>query len=118
MGLRDLRKKSTPSEKPKVSVDDFIEDANNYAMGLPKVVSLRQQLPDEEQGPRLPMRHATFTLSPEAIEALNQLSELTGEAKSKIVRHLVLQAMEQTGSRPDVVVEPVQPPPGKTRSGS
>lgn len=116
MGLRDLRKKSTPSEKRSVNVDDFIDDANNYAMGLPKVVSLRQLLPDEESGPRLPMRHATFTLSPEAIEALNQLSEMTGEAKSKIVRHLVLQAIQQASERPDVVVEPVTSPPGKTGS--
>ncbi|MDP4530019.1 replication protein RepA [Alkalimonas delamerensis] len=116
MGLRDLKKKSTPSEKRPVNVDDFIEDANNYAMGLPKVVSLRQLLPDEESGPRLPMRHATFTLSPEAIEALNQLSEMTGEAKSKIVRHLVLQAIQQASQRPDVVIEPVTTPPGKTGS--
>ncbi|MEE2024283.1 replication protein RepA [Alkalimonas mucilaginosa] len=109
MGLQDLKKKSTPSERKSVDVDAFIDDANNYAMGLPKVVNLRQLQPDGEPGPRKPMRHATFTLSQEAIEALNQLSELTGEAKSKIIRHLVLQAIQQASPRPDLVIEPVTP---------
>jgi predicted DNA-binding protein len=38
------------------------------------------------------MRHATFTLSQEAIDALNELSQATGEAKSKLIRKLILQA--------------------------
>jgi len=40
------------------------------------------------------MRHATFTLSEEAIAALNDLSELTGEAKSKLIRRLILRATQ------------------------
>mgnify|MGYP006197370885 CR=1 FL=1 len=88
MALTDLKKKSQPTANTKISADDFIDDANNYAMGMPRIVSLRHQLPEEDDTTRLPMRHATFTLSQEAIEALNELSQLTGEPKSKLIRKL------------------------------
>ena len=61
-------------------------------MGLPRIVRLRQLLPEEDDTTRLPMRHATFTLSQEAIDALTELSQLTGEPKSKLIRKLILQA--------------------------
>jgi hypothetical protein len=94
MALSDLKKKCLPSSKPTLTTDEFIDDANNYALGLPRIVSLRKQLPEEDDNSRLPMRHATFTLSEEAIAALNDLSELTGEAKSKLVRRLILRATQ------------------------
>lgn len=94
MALRDLKKKSQPSNKRDLTVDEFIDDANNYALGLPRIVSLRKQLPEEDDMPRLPMRHATFTLSEEAIKALNELSTLTGEPKSKLIRRLILRATQ------------------------
>ena len=93
MALTDLKKKSQPPGKPGFTADEFIDDANNYAMGMPRIVSMRQPLPDEvDDSTRLPMRHATFTLSQEAIDALNALSAATGEAKSKLIRKLILQA--------------------------
>jgi hypothetical protein len=93
MALTDLKKKSQPHGKPGFTADEFIDDANNYAMGLPRIVSLRQPLPEEvDDTTRLPMRHATFTLSQEAIDALNELSKATGEPKSKLIRKLILQA--------------------------
>ena len=92
MALTDLKKKSQPTANTKISADDFIDDANNYAMGMPRIVRLRHQLPEEDDTTRLPMRHATFTLSQEAIAALNELSQLTGEPKSKLIRKLILQA--------------------------
>lgn len=92
MALTDLKKKSSQSSKPGFNADEFIDDANNYAMGVPRIVSLRQQLPEDDDAPKMPMRHATFTLSPEAIEALNELSQATGEPKSKLIRKLILQA--------------------------
>lgn len=92
MALTDLKKKSLQSSKPSFNADEFIDDANNYAMGMPRIVSLRVQLPEEDDSPRLPMRHATFTLSQEAIDALNELSQITGEAKSKLIRKLILHA--------------------------
>jgi len=90
MALSDLKKKCLQSNKPALTAEEFIEDANNYALGLPRIVSLRKPLADEDDSSRLPMRHATFTLSEEAIAALNDLSELTGEAKSKLIRRLIL----------------------------
>lgn len=94
MALRDLKKKSLPSNKPGFTIDQFIDDANNYALGLPRIVSLRKQLPEEDDMPRLPMRHATFTLSEEAIRALSELSALTGEPKSKLIRRMILRATQ------------------------
>ena len=93
MALTDLKKKSQPHGKSGFTADEFIDDANNYAMGMPRIVSLRQLLPDEDDDTtRLPMRHATFTLSQEAIDALTELSKATGEPKSKLIRKLILQA--------------------------
>jgi hypothetical protein len=93
MALTDLKKKSQPHGKPDFTADEFIDDANNYALGMPRIVSMRQPLPEEvDDTTQLPMRHATFTLSQEAIEALNALSLATGEPKSKLIRKLILQA--------------------------
>jgi len=44
------------------------------------------------------MRHATFTLSEEAIEVLNQLSQETGVSKSKLIRQLILNVDAQNQS--------------------
>jgi hypothetical protein len=95
MALTDLKKKSLPHGKPGFTADEFIDDANNYAMGMPRIVSMRRPLPEEvDDTTRLPMRHATFTLSQEAIDALNELSIATGEPKSKLIRKLILQASQ------------------------
>ncbi|MDX1537312.1 replication protein RepA [Arsukibacterium sp.] len=100
------------SNKPAFTADEFIEDANNYALGLPRIVSLRKQMPDEDDTTRLPMRHATFTLSEEAIAALNDLSELTGEAKSKLIRRLILRATQA------VQLELTRLPAAKNKTGA
>lgn len=93
MALTDLKKKSQPHGKPGFTADEFIDDANNYALGMPRIVSLRQLSPEEvDDTTQLPMRHATFTLSQEAIDALTELSLATGEPKSKLIRKLILQA--------------------------
>jgi len=94
MALSDLKKKSLPLNKPSFTADAFIDDAHNYALGLPQIVSLRPLLAAEEEAAKLPMRHATFTLSEEAISALAELSALTGEPKSKLIRKLILRATQ------------------------
>jgi hypothetical protein len=92
MALTDLKKNSTRSNKLAFSVDEFIADAENYAMGKPQIVSVRKVSGDELEPliSKGPMRHATFTLSEEAIEILNQLSQETGISKSKLIRQLIL----------------------------
>ena len=49
MALTDLKKKSQPHGKSGFTADEFIDDANNYAMGMPRIVSLR--LPDADDTP-------------------------------------------------------------------
>jgi hypothetical protein len=97
MALTDLKKNSTRSNKSEFTVDEFIADAENYAMGIPQIVSVRKVAEDDNtpiisQGP---MRHATFTLSQEAIDTLNKLSKESGLPKSKLIRQLILSMNEQ-----------------------
>ena len=98
MSLTDLRKKCTPCKTAPCTVDEFIDNANNYAHGLDNVISFKtgkveQQL--ESLNKRKPFRKATFTLSEDCITSLNELSASTGNAKSHLVRMLIRQ-FEQT----------------------
>ncbi len=111
MALSDLKKKSLRSNKSSFTADEFIDDANNYALGLPQIVSLRQLLPEEDTATKLPMRHATFTLSEEAIDALAELSALTGEPKSKLIRLLIKRATQSV--QIDLARLKNKPPPKK-----
>jgi hypothetical protein len=106
MSLTDL-KKSNNDKKPKknFTVDEFIADAENYAKGNPALVSseltnplnltqaiaaaknYEQQKQDEKS--HKPFRHATFTLSEEAIEQLQELAQVSKLAKSRIIRVLI-----------------------------
>jgi len=107
MSLIDLKKSSvSKAKKKKVTVDEFIADAENYAVGKPKVVSSKKMNVDpaiiiKEQAAEAdwpknrskrskpPKRHSTFTLSEEAIAQLNLLSKESKLAKSHIIRILV-----------------------------
>ena len=107
MSLSDL-KKSTDGKvkKKKFTIDEFISDAENYARGEPEIVSsdpnnklnLRQAIAAAKNHverkktanvERVPFRHATFTLSEDAIEQLQELAADTQLAKSHIIRILI-----------------------------
>jgi len=111
MSLTDL-KKSTDGrgKKRKFTVDEFISDADNYAKGAPEIVSgvnynelnltqavlatkeyVKQKTEDadNERKENKPFRHATFTLSEEAIDQLQDLAIDTKLAKSHILRILI-----------------------------
>jgi len=111
MSLTDL-KKSTDGrgKKRKFTVDEFISDADNYAKGAPEIVSgvnynelnltqavlatkqyVKQKTEnvDSERKENKPFRHATFTLSEEAIDQLQDLAIDTKLAKSHILRILI-----------------------------
>lgn len=96
MSLSDLRKKPASPKPLPCNVDEFIENAQNYAKGLDNVVRLRPlecSPPPNES--KLPFRKATFTLSEACIEALGNLSDETGLSKSHLIRLLITQ-MEQS----------------------
>ena len=110
MSLSDLKKsKDNRPKKKSFTIDEFIADADNYAKGEPEIVSegknqelsLKQalvaakQFEVKKQSERRrdkenkPYRHATFTLSEEAITQLQELAKDTQLAKSHIIRILI-----------------------------
>ena len=81
MGLADLKKKHNLHHQKKFTIDEFIEDADFYAKGKPKVVSLELSLHRDEaltalafieRGEHLKpsYKKATFSLSTAAIDEL------------------------------------------------
>lgn len=83
MSLSDLKKKKTTERKRELSVEEFIEDAKAYAQGRSAITT---------ESPKVSARkfkNATFTLSPENIQQLSELSQQSGIAKSKIIRLLI-----------------------------
>ncbi|GLX83819.1 replication protein RepA [Thalassotalea loyana] len=93
MSLTDLKKANTKSKRKrqKVSVDDFINDAVNYAKGKPKVVSAATSAKVQKHGTggQKNYKHATFTLNQQAIDTLQLLADETQLAKSHIIRILL-----------------------------
>ena len=128
MGLADLKKNSTPSRTSHNDnqtrqlaldslLDDFINDANRYALGQ-KLVTTEQssianldykpanvqteknglisnkQKAQTEPIPRVkrgctPVRRATITLTESAISHLALLADVCDVAKSKLIRFLI-----------------------------
>ncbi|MCW8107052.1 ribbon-helix-helix domain-containing protein [Alteromonas ponticola] len=95
MSLCSLRK-SQPSAKPvRLSVDDFINQAIDYAKGQRKPVETDHSpaklnvLERENLTSNTTMKHATFSLSEDAIQHLDDLSRRTGIAKSRLLRILI-----------------------------
>ncbi len=109
MSLSDLKKsKDGNNRKRKFTVDEFISDAENYAKGAPEIVSsevnnqlnlteavvaaqqyVAKKKAEKAKKASKPFRHATFTLSEDAIKQLQELSIDTKLAKSHILRILI-----------------------------
>lgn len=111
MSLSDLKKskdtKDRKTDKKNFTVDEFISDAEDYALGKPKVVSheelnleqaviIAKQRAAEKPWPKpkdkavkCSKRHATFTLSEDAISQLELLAKESKLAKSHIIRILI-----------------------------
>lgn len=92
MSLTDLKRQQIKKKPASVSIDDFIEDANNYAQGKPSKVatetaeSKAQAAETAKEKAVKQFRHATFTLTEQSISQLDDLSLQTGIAKSKLLR--------------------------------
>lgn len=84
MSLTDLKKQGGLPKKTKLSVDDFIDQANAYAKGeqnaLPRTMKRKRNF-----------KNATFTLGEQHIQSLNQIALQSGLAKSQILRLLIEQ---------------------------
>ena len=105
MSLTDLKKTRKGKEKKRnFTVDEFIADAENYALGHPEIVNsnetknvcieqaimaAKQHLAKKNTTKNKPFRHATFTLSEQAIGQLQNLAKETRLAKSHIIRILI-----------------------------
>ncbi|GLX78638.1 replication protein RepA [Thalassotalea insulae] len=110
MSLTDLKKSKDDKHKKKAfTVDEFIADAENYAKGAPELVSkgkkqpvdlaqalaaakqfeVKRQAERRKSKSDKPFRHATFTLSEEAIAQLQELAKDSQLAKSHIIRILI-----------------------------
>lgn len=105
MSLTDLKKTTHGKQKKRTfTVDEFIADAENYALGHPEIVNssdtknvcieqaiiaAKEQLASKNAKSNKPFRHATFTLSEEAISQLQNLAKDTKLAKSHIIRILI-----------------------------
>lgn len=99
MSLYSLKKCAPSAERHAVNVDDFIDGALAYSSGsyaqpgsrqLADVVALHV-----DNGP---MKRATFCLNDHAIDALGQLSALTGLSRSRLLRFWIEQARVQVES--------------------
>ncbi|REL33946.1 hypothetical protein [Thalassotalea euphylliae] len=116
MSLTDLKKgKGEAVKRKNFTVDEFISDAEDYAKGQPKLVkegkkapntglNLEQAIAAAEQQvvakskskeSNRTFRHATFTLSEDAIAQLNVLAKESKLAKSHIIRILIDQLATQ-----------------------
>jgi len=90
MSLSDLKKQANkPNQRKKLSVDQFIEDADNYAQGRPSLSLLAKQ--DEKGKPIANFRHCTFTFDNRAVNNLQRAALQHQIAKSKLLRVLIKQ---------------------------
>ena len=99
MSLAALKKQNTNRVRREFRLDEFIDDATNYAAGRPGIVSadliaqsqmLTQKIAQSvKQESDKPFKHATFTLSEDIISQLNELSAKTSISKSRLLRILV-----------------------------
>ena len=90
MSLTDLKRKKPKQVIKVVSVEDFIEDANNYASGKARILAIPPVEPKglDKKSAKL-YRHATFTLTETSIAQLDLLAKETKVAKSRLLRILI-----------------------------
>ncbi|MCG9966117.1 MAG: replication protein RepA [Shewanella sp.] len=90
MSLTDLKRKKPKQVIKVVSVEDFIEDANNYASGKASILAVPPAEPKglDKKSAKI-YRHATFTLTETSIAQLDLLAKETKVAKSRLLRILI-----------------------------
>ena len=112
MSLTDLKRKKLKTDRSKLSVDDFIEDANNYAFGKPSAMNLGTSSSEDsaaafkglDKKTTKSYRHATFTLTERSIAQLDKLAKQTKIAKSKLLRLLIEDFSQKTALEQSLLV--------------
>ncbi|KFZ37138.1 hypothetical protein HR45_12045 [Shewanella mangrovi] len=112
MSLTDLKRNLVKKKPKKVSVEDFIEDATNYAAGKPSKLQHGEKGDAEQVTRKLSkgktpkqFRHATFTLTEQSISQLDDLSQQTGIAKSKLLRIFIANFSQLTDDEQEQLLE-------------
>jgi hypothetical protein len=105
MSLTDLKRKKSKKIVTPVSVDDFIEDANNYALGMASLLTASPaDIPKGLDKTSTKMyRHATFTLTENSISQLDALSKSTNIAKSRLLRILINEFSQLSPTQQDQI---------------
>ncbi|MCS6178315.1 replication protein RepA [Shewanella baltica] len=106
MSLTDLKRKKPKQIIKPVSVDDFIEDANNYALGKASLLAAAQTqaiVKGLNKKSTKIYRHATFTLTEKSIAQLDSLSKSTSIAKSRLLRILIHEFSQLTPAQQDQI---------------
>jgi hypothetical protein len=110
MSLADLKKSNANNgKKKKFTVDEFIDDAENYAKGMPEIVTtgkdnklavqkavgLAKKAKAQKKATQKKLyRHATFTFNEQTFKQLNYLAKESKLAKSHILRILIAEFAE------------------------
>lgn len=107
MSLTDLKRKKPKQIIKPVSVDDFIEDANNYALGkasLLATATTQTIVKGLDKKSTKIYRHATFTLTENSISQLETLSKSNNIAKSRLLRILINEFSQLSPIQQDHIV--------------
>ena len=110
MSLADLKKSnSNNGKKKKFTVDEFIDDAENYAKGMPEIVTTgkdnklavqkavglaKKAKAEKKAAQKKLFRHATFTFNEQTFKQLNDIAKESKLAKSHILRILIAEFAE------------------------
>jgi len=110
MSLTDLKRRKKIAPRKNVSIEDFIEDANNYAFGQPSVVSRNRKKLTTTKHKGLDKhstkiyKHATFSLTEESIGILDKLASQSKIAKSRLIRILIHEFSNKNKVEQDTII--------------
>ncbi|MCD8548040.1 MAG: CopG family transcriptional regulator [Aeromonadaceae bacterium] len=94
MGLSDLKKKRDKTPIEPLTVDEFIDDAELYALGQPRLVSPERRLlqpslpnhPSDSQATKPVYKKATYSMTLDSIDELTDIATRDGMKKSQLLR--------------------------------
>lgn len=85
MSLLNLKRKSPALEKAPINVEQFISQAEAYALGESNVTLLDSKR-EKGKTPALPKVNCTFSLTVEAKNRIDNLCKISGIPRSRLIR--------------------------------